>query len=157
MKFPSRIATKIHSKTRWNITAKFLVELSFPLGYQMKLTDSSLAYFSRKCQKRGIYFKSSVYGQSFLKYIHVYWNLRPDKVECRTKDPMDKRSQASFYRVNKTSHTDLTEWTKKKQIQIFHPGQNIPCLSTWTKDPTMSKGLNSPQEQTPLLIKGHLD
>ena len=47
--------------------------------------------------------------------------------ECRTKDPMDKRSQASFYRVDKTSRTDLTGWTKDL-ILIFHPGQNIPCL-----------------------------
>ena len=44
-----------------------------------------------------------------------------------TKDPMNKRSQASFYRVDKTSHTDLTGWTKDP-ILIFYPGQNIPCL-----------------------------
>ena len=63
----------------------------------------------------------------------------------------------------------FTGWTKHP-TEIWRGGQKIPYwfstldktshvyLSTWTKDPTMSKGLNSPQqEQTPLLIKGHFD
>ena len=56
----------------------------------------------------------------------------------------------------------FTGWTKHP-TQIWRGGQKIPFwfstldktshvyLSTWTKDPTMSKGLNSQQEQTPLL------
>ena len=58
----------------------------------------------------------------------------------QTKDPMDKsahaivcrvdkRSHTTVARVEKTSHTDLTGWTKDP-ILIFHPGQNVPFLST---------------------------
>ena len=46
-------------------------------------------------------------------------------IGSRTKHPMDKTSQAFFAQVNKTSHQNLSGWTKHP-TKICQGEQNIP-------------------------------